>query len=233
MNKTIGAVVVAVVAVVVVVAGWYFLFGPAANKSTVTDANGIVATVNGTPITRSQLTASESQIAAQQGMVATSTVAQSQLQSDALNSLIGQMLLEQVAQQAGITASSTEVDAQLASAKAQFSTQSDYEQALVAEGMTENDLRMAITKNLVINAYLEQQLNLSTATATPAEIQAAYKQVSSQQTSTPIPPLSEVRDQVAKMVVQQKQQTSINAYVAQLRSTANIQILIATSTPAA
>jgi peptidyl-prolyl cis-trans isomerase SurA len=231
MNKTISAVVIAVV---VVAAGWYFLSGHAENRSsTVADANGTVATVNGTPITRGQLTASESQIAAQQGMVATSTVVQSQLQSDALNSLIGQILLEQVAQQAGITASSTEVDVQLASAKAQFSTNSDYEKALVAQGMTENDLRMAITKNLVINAYLEQQLHLSTATATPAEIQAAYKQVSSQQTGTPIPPLDQVRDQVAKMVVQQKQQTSINAYVAQLRSTANIQILIATSTPAA
>jgi hypothetical protein len=90
---------------------------------------------------------------------------------------------------------------------------------------------LAISNNLVINAYLEQQLNLSTATATPAEIRTAYEQVVAQRTGTTTPPLSAVRDQVAQMVVQQKQQDSVNAYVAQLRSAANIQILIATSTP--
>lgn len=231
MNKTISAVIVAVV---VVAAGWYILSGPGANKSgSVAGANETVATVNGVSITRGQLTTTESQMAAQQGMAATSTAVQAQFQSAALNLLIGQILLEQAAQLAGVTASSTDVDAQLASAKAQFKTQDDYEKALAAQGMTEDDLRAQISKNLVLNTYLERQLNLSAATATDAEIQAAYKQVSSQQTGTTIPPLSEVRDQVAKMIVQQKQQNSINAYVSQLSSTANIQILIATSTPAA
>ena len=221
MNKTMWAIIIVVI---VAAAGWYFLSG---------HTNETVATVNGTPITRSQLTASESQIAMQQGLTSTSTAVQAQFQSDALNLLIGQALIEQAAQKAGITASSTEVATQLAATKAQFSAPSDYEKALAAREMTENDLRSAIADNLVINAYLEQQLDLSTATATPAEIQAAYKQVASQQTGTTTPPLSAVRDQVAQMVVQQKQQDSINAYVAQLRSTANIQILIATSTPAA
>ena len=123
------------------------------------------------------------------------------------------------------------MDAQLTATKAQFSVPGDYDKALAARGMTENDLRLAISNNLVINAYLEQQLNLSTATATPAEIRTAYEQVVAQRTGTTTPPLSAVRDQVAQMVVQQKQQDSVNAYVAQLRSAANIQILIATSTP--
>lgn len=222
-----------VAAVVVVAAGWYILSRPASDKSAaVTGANDTVATVNGIAITRSQLTAMESQIAAQQGVAATSTAVQAQFQTAALDSLIGQVLLEQAAKPAGVTASSTDVDAQLASAKAQFKTPDDYEKALAAQGMTEDDLRAQISKGLVLNAYLERQLNLSTATATDAEIQAAYKEIASQQTGTTIPPLSQVRDQVARMIVQQKQQVSINAYITQLRSTANIQILIATSTPA-
>jgi SurA N-terminal domain len=220
MNKTMWAVIIVVI---VAAAGWYFLSG---------HASGTVATVNGTPITRSQLTAAELQIAAQQGVTATSTAVQAQFQPDALNLLIGQTLIEQAAQKAGIMASSTVVDAQLAATKAQFSATSDYEKALAARGMTENDLRLAITNNIVINAYLEQQLNLATATATPAEIQAVYKQVAAQQAGTTIQPLSAVRDQVAQMIVQQKQQDSINAYVSQLRAAANVQILIATSTPA-
>ena len=226
-TKTIGAVVIIVVAVA---AGWYVLSRHAANGTA--GANEAVAMVNGTLITRGQLTTLESQMAAQQGEAATSTVAEAQFQSAALNSLIGTALLKQAAQQAAVTASSTEVDAQLASAKGQFSSQSDYQKALAAQGMTESDLRAQISDTLVINTYLEQQLHLSTATATDAEIQTLYKQLAAQQTGTSTPPLSSA-DQVAKMVVQQKQQDSVNAYVAQLRAAANVQILIATSTPAA
>ena len=222
-NKIIGAVVIVVV---VAAAGWYLL-------SVHSSGNATVATVNGTPITRSQLTASESQLASQQGLSATSTAAQAEFQSDALNLLIGQTLIEQAAQQAGITASSSEVDTQVASAKAQFSTPAAYEQALAAQGITETDLRTQISNNLVINAYLQKQLSLSSTTATNAEIQAAYTQVAAQQQpgATPLQPLAQVRSQVEQMVVQQKEQNIVNAYVAQLRAAANVQILIATSTP--
>ena len=231
MNKTTTGAFVTVVVVVAV--GWYILSGHTANlNAAMTGVNDTVATVNGTSITRSQLIVSESQFAAQQGLVATSTAVQAQFQSNALDSLIGMTLLEQAAQKAGIIASSTEIDARLASTKAQFSTQAEYDKALTTQGMTEVELRTQISRNLVINSYLDQQLHLASTTATSAEIQSAYKQIASQQTGTTTPPLSQVRDQVAQMVVQQKQQTSVNAYVTQLRSGANIQILIATSTPA-
>ncbi len=220
-NKIIGAVIV----VIVVAVGWYTLSGH-------DSANGTVALVNGTPITRAQLTKAESQIAAQQGLSATSTAAQAQFQSNALDSLIAETLLSQAAQKAGITASSSAVDAQVASAKSQFSTPSEYQLALAAQGMTEADLRAQISKNFAINTYLEQQLNLANATATVAEIQAAYNQVKAQQApgATPLQPLAQVRTQVAQMIVQQKQQQSVSAYVAQLRSVADVKILIATST---
>ena len=227
MNKTIIAVIIVIVAVA---AGWYILAGHIGSGSS---GNEAVAIVNGATITRHQLTMSEMQIAARQGEAATSTAVQAQLQPDALNLLIEQTLLEQAAEKAGAIASSTEVDSQLASAKGHFSTQADYDKALAAQGMTEGDFRTYISKNILINAYLEQQLNLAAATATPAEIQAAYTQVKSQQGSgANIPPLNQVRDQVAQMIVQQKQQQAVNDYIAQLRSAANIQILIATSTPA-
>jgi hypothetical protein len=221
-NKIISALVIVVA---VVAGGWYALSGHGSNT--------VVATVNGAPITSRQLSLAELQVASEQGITATSTAAQAEFQSPALDLLIGQVLLEQAAEQAGVMGSSTAVTAQLAAAKAGFSTQSEYEQALAAHGMTEADLRTQISTNLLINTYLDQHLNLLTATATDAEIQAAYNLVSSQQSGkTPVPPLAQVRPQVAQMVVQQKQQQSVDAYVAQLRSAATIKILIATSTPA-
>lgn len=225
MNKNIRSVIVlAVVAAV----GWYAL-----SRHTAIGPNEPVATVNGESITRGQLTAQESQFAAQQGLSATSTEAQAQFQSVALESLIGQTLLKQAAQKAGITASSTIVASQIASAKASFSTLDEYKNELAARGMTEDILRTNIGINLILNEYLERQLHLSAATSTDAEIKTLYDQVSAQQAGNPVPPLSQVRDQIAQMVVQQKQRERIDEYVAQLRKTADVKILIATSTPAA
>lgn len=227
MNKTIGAVIVAIV---VVAAGWYLLTRhvPAGTAG----AQDTVATVNGTNITRAELTAEESQIAAQNGASATSTEAQAKFQSVALESLIGKTLLIQGAGKAGITASSTEVDAQLTAMKAKFSSADDYQKALVAQGLTEDGLRAEISQNLIITSYLGQQIDMSKITATDAEIKTAYDQIAAQQTGTSTPPLSAVHDQVSQMIIQQKQQAAINDYVAQLRSAADVQILIATSTPA-
>ncbi len=226
MNKKI--ISSGILVFIVIAAGWYSLSKNPAGGSGV---SATVALVDGTPITQGQLVAAESSLAAQQGMTATSTVVQTQFQSNALDLLIGQVLLKQAAVQAGFTASSTEVDAQLASIKAGFSTPDAYQQALAAQKMTESDLRSQISDDLSIKAFLNKQLNLASMTASDAEVQALYDHIAAQQTGTSTPPLSAVRDQVAQMVVQQKQQQSVGAYVAQLRSTANVQILIATSTP--
>ena len=227
MNKTISAIIVLAV---VIAGGWYAL-----SRTANTGGNDeIVATVNGTSITRYQLTASEIQIASQQGVTATSTEALAPFQAGALDLLIGQTLLLQAAKQAGITASSTATEMQLTSTKAQFNDESTYQQALAARSMTEDDLRSKISDGLVIQAYLDQQINLSTLAATDAEIKSLYDQLTSQQpsTSTP-PPLNQVRDQVAQLVAQQKQQEATNTLVAQLRAAAQVQILVASSTPSA
>lgn len=224
MNKSIVRAVLVLVAVAAI--GWYAVSRPVG-------ANAAVALVNGTAITRGQLTTLESQIAAQQGLSATSTTARTQFESAALDTLIGQTLLKQAAVRSGIVASSTQVNAQVSAARASFSTKDEYEKALAARGLTEADLQTQISENFIINEYLEKQLVLSAATATDAEIKTVYDQLSSRQTSSPTPPLSQVRSQVAQMVIRQKQQAAVSAFVAQLRKTANIKILIATSTPAA
>ena len=223
---------IVLVVVVAGVGGWYFWSHPISTAAPAATTSGAtVATVNGTPITQSQLAAAEAQAAVQYGPGATSTEAQAQIQSAALNSLIGRELVAQAAQRAGIAASATDVDTQLAAAKAQFQTPDEYQQALTAQGLTEDALRAQISEDLTLQAFLEQQLHLSAATTTEAEIQAAYNQVVAGQTNAPT--LASVRDQIAQALVQQKQQASVNAYIDQLRAAADVQILIATSTPGA
>lgn len=218
-NRTILIAVALLVIVGVIV--WYFAGAlPATGKT--------VATVNGAPITAAQLTSEEEQIAAQIG--ATSTPAAT-FESDALNELIGTALLTQAATKAGITASTTAVDQKLAATKAQFSSTQAYEQALSAQGLSDASLRQQIADGIQISAFLNAQLNLGSATATPAEIQQAYRNETAQMKNPP--PLAKVQSVIAQAVVAQKQQAMISAYVNQLRQAAAIRILIATSTPAA
>src|SRR4051812_49107661 len=127
MNKNVVAVIIVVL--LIAAGGWYYLHGgKLGSPAGATAGSGdTVATVNGDKILRSDLTAAETTLSAQQGTTATSTEAQAQLQSQALDTLIAQALLRQAAQSAGITASSTAVDAQLAAAKQQFGSTTAYE----------------------------------------------------------------------------------------------------------
>lgn len=223
--------VIAVIVVLVIIAGGWYLYSTGkltsiVGSGTATSTATIVASVNGQNITYGQLTAAEAQLATQAGVSATSTdpTVKSQLQSGALDSLISLALLQQAAQKAGIVASSTAVDAQVQAAKTQLGGDAAYQQALAKQGITESALRDQIAKNLAVQIYLEQTLNLSQATATDAEISAAYDQVKSQQSD--VPPLSQVKDQVKQLVIQQKQQQLISNEVAKLRQGANIQTFI-------
>ena len=123
------------------------------------------------------------------GVSATTTdpTIQSQLKTQALNSLVSLALLTQAAAQAGATASSSAVDAQIAAAKQQLGSDAAYQQALAQQGVTEAELRTQIAQNLAVQAYLEAQLHLSTITATDAEITAAYNQVKAAQGSNTPP----------------------------------------------
>ncbi len=220
MNNTNRTILAVIVLAVVVGAGGYALSRPsAANAQT-------VATVNGAPITRSQLQSEEAQIGTQMGASGTSTAL---FQNTALNALIGTELLKQAAAKAGYAASSTAIDSQLAAVKAQFKTTQDYQNALKAQNLTEPQLRSQIADNLLIGQFLQHQLNLSAATATEAQIQQAYQTEKQQQPN--MPALSLVHDQLAQMIVQQEQQQAVAQYVQQLRASADVKIFISTSTP--
>ncbi|MEK7109096.1 MAG: SurA N-terminal domain-containing protein [Patescibacteria group bacterium] len=218
---------IAVVAVLILGAGgWYYVssgkFVQPAGGGAPAAADKPVATVNGENIMQSRLASAESQIMAGQGT--TTVLTQVQVRAQALDSLIAQALLRQAAQKAGITASSTQVDAQVQANKTQLGGEDAYQQALTAQGMTEEDLRAQISASLIIQTYLIQTLNLSAIAASDAEIKAAYDQVAAQQTG--VPPLAQVKDQVKTLVIQQKQQQLIDAQVQKLRAEGEVKVLI-------
>jgi len=223
------ALIAVIVLLIIGAGGWYLVSSGTLDlskfmqpKATESSTATTVATVNGENVSNAQLSVAVAQINAQNGTSTITTPAQ--VQSQALDSLIAQALLAQAVKKSGIVASSTQVEAQVQAAKTQLGSQAAYEQALAAQGITEETFRAQLSSDLAVQAYLNQTLNLSAVTATDAEIQTAYKQASEQQTD--VPPLSQVREQVQKFVIQQKQQQLVNTQIEKLRAEADIKILI-------
>ncbi len=222
-KETIGSVV----AVVLVAAGgWYaFTNQPASGGPAAAGAADTVAIVNGQNVTRAELDLAVAQMTGGQGAsAATTTEAKAALDKQALDSVIGRTLLLQAATQAGLTASTTAVDAQVAAAVAQLGGQDALDKQLASQGMTAESMRVQISENLTIQAYLEQTLKLSTLTATDAEIKAMYDQLSAG--GEGIPALSEVKEQVKQMIIGQKQQELVGGEIEKLRAAGSVQVLI-------
>jgi parvulin-like peptidyl-prolyl isomerase len=214
MNK----IILAIIAVLVIGLGvWY--------ATTMRTGGEAVARVNGEEITRKDFENLKSQVVAQQqiNVASLDAATRAELDNQVVETLISQALLRQAVANSGVTVTSEDRDREIANIRGQFADDAAFQQALAAQGLTEAVLMTEVTNELVTRAYLNQKLNLSSVTATDAEVNTAYEQIASGQE---VPPLEEVRDDVRALVVQQKQQQLILAYVEELRAGAEVEILI-------
>lgn len=217
MQKTILSVVIIVA---VLAGGWYLL------SSKGRAANTPVAVVNGETLKRSDLDSVIAQIAKEQiiDLESISPEAKAALQTQSLDALVSQTLLRQGVAREGIEISDEAVEAQITTIRSNFADDAAFQAALKTEGMSEAKFRSEVRKGLALQAYLDLKLGFSTLTATDAEIEAAYTQAA--QGAENVPALTEVRDQVRQLVINQKQQTLVNEHVQALRADANVEILI-------
>lgn len=200
---------------------------PNQDNASLSEIGEIVAIVNDEEITRSEFEELQSQMAAQQGVdVASLDVqTQTQIRSQVVDNLISQKLLQQKIEESEISVSEENITAQVDLIKQGFETDEQFQEALSGQGLTEDQLRENVASEVAVQNYLEQELNLSSLTVTEEEVAAAYEEIS-QSEQEEIPSLEEVYSQVENMVVQQRQQELINEFIAELRSDAEIEILI-------
>lgn len=219
-------IVAAVAVVAVIVAGAWFFFFRDANPAELGGLPATVAVVNSEDISREDYEVVERNVAAGQGidMAILDEETRMALRRQILDSVITQRLVHQAAEASGAAADPAAVETEFAAIRAQFESDEAFAAALEAEALTEDGLREQITDNLVTQAYLESELQLSTFTATDEEIQAMYEEVAAG--GAEVPPLEEVREQVEALVLQQKQQEVVATLVERLRTEANIEILI-------
>lgn len=199
---------------------------PVADPSVSADLPEVVARVNNEEIKREELLNTEAQILAGQGVDPSTMTAENwqQLRGQALDIVVSNALVRQAAANSGVQASDEDVNAQMEVLKGQFEDQAKYEEALSQQGMTEADFRKLVASDVFVQTYIEQTLNLRGIDATEEEVVAMYEQQSS--AVDDIPPLEEIREQFKAFVIQQKQQQVLVSHIQDLRSKANIEVLL-------
>jgi parvulin-like peptidyl-prolyl isomerase len=223
IQKTVPIIIVGIV---IIAGAWYFMSSSEPLSNEPANTEGAAAIVNGEEIARTQFETFKSQVIAQQGLdaAALDRDAENQLETQIVDELISQTLLRQAVDASGVVATQEDVDAQIEATAIQLGGEEAFNEALVAEGLSEEEFRTQISAELAVQMYLEQELSLSSITVTDEEVEAAYVQASAQ--SENVPPLEDVRPQIEQSIIQQKQQPLLAELIDRLRTEADIEILL-------
>ncbi len=227
MNKN---VIISVLVVIVLVAAGYLLL----NRKTdtvkpVEQKTDAVATVNGVVIPKTafdaQLTTALAAVKAQ-GVDVTDATKLAQIKTQVLDDLIGNELINQGVTRAGIRATPAEVETQF-----QAILKAGGAEALATEltknNLTEAQFRENISKQLTVQTYLLQNIDVKSITVSDAEIAQFYADYSKAQKAAgqkTVPALKELSEQIKQQITANKQQTLIANFVASLRAAAKVEI---------
>jgi parvulin-like peptidyl-prolyl isomerase len=180
-------------------------------------ADGIVARVDGTPITEAMVNAVvRAAISGRTQPPSSEEIAA--LSDAALESLIDLELLYAAAQRQGITVSDAQVDAEVARSRARFAGGADYEAALARSGMTAAQVRADTRKTLVVEALLERVV-WQHVRVTPEAVQRYYDQHRDELGDKPFPQL---RPAIERALRDEQRDAAQRAYLLELKKTAVI-----------
>ncbi len=214
-----------IVALVVLIVGvaLYGVFGLKKGGQTA-EAQDNVALVNGVGIPRAtfnqQLAQATSTLKAQ-GQDVSSDTALTTIKNQVLDSLINNELINQEITKAGIAPTSAQVDAQYQAIVTQVGGQDKLKTQLQTAGLSDAQLHDNIRKQLAIQMYLQKNIATSTYAVSEKEITDYYNQNVKGQKNAPT--LKTIHDQIVQQLTNTKQQAAVNAFVASLRSKAQIQ----------
>ncbi len=159
----------------------------------------VAAVVNGQPISRLEV------------------IQQAEKQSgkQTLDTLIRDALIEQKAKQENVTVSSQEVNNEIAILRSNLKKQGQSLSAVLsAQGMTENDLRRLIRLNKLVQKMVGKNITVSNKEITDY--------INQNKSSLPSTNEAALRQQVKAQLLQQKTNTAIQSWLANLQKQANI-----------
>jgi peptidyl-prolyl cis-trans isomerase C len=141
-------------------------------------ADDVIVRLLGETITEKQILSTINQLAARAQQAQQATPQQLQQKDvffykDALETLIGSVLLKNEGKAKNIVADKAKIDGTYQSLKGQFPNEDAFQKAMQGQGLTEPEVRKSIEDNLIIQTVLEPVLQAIPAT-TDADIQKFY-----------------------------------------------------------
>lgn len=225
----------AIVAVVIVLVGVTYMMEQQGRINTgMFDAvNKIIAThkavalVNEVKITQHDLDISVSQISAgakAQGLDLEDAKVKADINSQALDMLVNTELLKQEAATRDIVVSDEDVAIRLESLTKDVGGIEVLQERMKEFNIDDQTLHRDIKNELTIQTLLGAVFLEKGVKVTDEEIAAFYKQAAG--TSEDIPPLAEVRDQIAAQLKTSKEQEVVTSFVKELKDKATVEVLM-------
>lgn len=186
-----------------------------------------VALVNGVEISRLDYDSTLRQLTAnttQQGVDVTDPTILGDLKNQAIESLVNTEILRQTAIAAGGEVLAEDIDARYSQIESSIGGPEALEARMKELLVTKAMLRRDIENDLLIQAYLDKNVDRSIVTVSDEEVTALYEQAAA--AGNQLPPLTEIRDQVEAQIRFNKEQAQVAQYVDDLRQNAEVTTLL-------
>ena len=205
---------------------------PQAQEADVSDVPEVVATVNGTEITKDdfvQTYQSQYQQMAMQQQTGGQAPDEEQLKTQVAEQLVNNELLRQGAEDAGIKATDKDIDTTLDEIAKQNGLGSGDEvvSALEQQGISAEQVRQDAASQFAITTYIEQEADI--AEPSDEELKAQYDALVEQQSAAggsaeEVPSFEEMKDQLAQQATMQQQNEAATELAGTLREKGDVTI---------
>ncbi len=218
---SVGAVVLVLVGLAVY--GFYGNKSSAPSEQVVAESES-VAKVNGISITKANYdTQLASAISAYkvQGIDADNPENLAQIKTQVLNDLISNELVMQGIAKEGVKSTPEEVENQYQALITQAGGVDKLKTQMVTSNITEAQLRENITRQIVVQKYLLNHVDVSTIVVTDEEIKKFYDDGVAGQEKPPV--FKDVKEQIRQQILTNKQQILVNNFIQTLKDGAQIE----------
>ncbi|MFW6125908.1 MAG: SurA N-terminal domain-containing protein [Chloroflexota bacterium] len=148
------------------------------------------------------------------------------LKQQIVDHLVQQMLLAQEAELRGIVAIEDEIQSEYQEIVSGFPNEEAFEQALEAQGLSQEDLKRLIADGIKVERLLDSVVEEAEVVApTEDELREAYDQYSQQYGEEP-PPYEELKGQLEADLLEQRRNEVIQGFIEELRAKSDIEVLL-------
>lgn len=193
-----------------------------------TSPNAVLLTINGVPVTRKIYSLSINnilQLAESQKLDTNDKAVQEQVQNLALANVVNTELLSQKATADGYVVDPKQVEESITSITQKAGSKAKLEEGLTQLGMTLEELKIAIGKEVLATTYIGKVASVDLVTVTDAEIKKAYEaQIEKTPPEAKVPAYKDIKAQLKTELISQKHLQLVEEYLQNLRKLAKIEI---------